>query len=98
MTGSEIEAGFKVIVGRPNLLVNIEKSITAKTDLEIADYIVGPMASAAIALNDEEKELGCAFWTLVQGQPPCRSIRGEYFVGWWLFLSVVKTLRKISVR
>jgi len=61
VTGSEIEAGFKVIVGRPNLLVNIEKSITAKTDLEIADYIVGPMASAAIALNDEEKELGCAF-------------------------------------
>lgn len=61
VTGSEIEAGFKLIVGRPNLLVNIEKSITAKTDLEIADYIVGPMASAAIALNDEEKELGCAF-------------------------------------
>lgn len=61
VTGSEVEAGFKLIVGRPNLLVNIEKSITAKTDLEIADYIVGPMASAAIALNDEEKELGCAF-------------------------------------
>ncbi|WP_298649319.1 cell division protein FtsA [uncultured Proteiniphilum sp.] len=61
VTGSEIEAGFKLIVGRPNLLVNIEKSITAKTDLEIVDYIVGPMVSAAIALNDEEKELGCAF-------------------------------------
>lgn len=61
VTGSEIEAGFKLIVGRPNLLVNIEKCITAKTDLEIADYIVGPMASATIALNDEEKELGCAF-------------------------------------
>lgn len=61
VTGSEIEAGFKLIVGRPNLLVNIEKSITAKTDLEIADYIVGPMASASIALNDEEKELGCVF-------------------------------------
>lgn len=61
VTGSEIEAGFKLIVGRPNLLVNIEKSITAKTDLEIADYIVGPLASASIALSDEEKELGCAF-------------------------------------
>lgn len=61
VTGSEIEAGFKLIVGRPNLLVNIEKSITAKTNLEIVDYIVGPMASASIALNDEEKELGCAF-------------------------------------
>ena len=61
VTGSEIEAGFNLIVGRPNLLVNIEKSITAKTDLQIADYIVGPIGSAAIALNDEEKELGCAF-------------------------------------
>lgn len=61
VTGAEIEAGFKLIVGRPNLLGNIEKSITAKTDLEIADYVVGPMASASIALNDEEKELGCAF-------------------------------------
>lgn len=61
VTGSEIEAGFKLIVGRPNLLVNIEKSITAKTDLEIVDYIVGPIASAMITLNEEEKELGCAF-------------------------------------
>ena len=61
VTGSQIEASFKVIVGRPNLLVNIKKSITAKTNLKIADYIVGPMASATIALNEEEKELGCAF-------------------------------------
>jgi cell division protein FtsA len=60
-TGSEIEAGFKLIVGRPNLLVNIEKSIAAKTAIQIVDYIVGPTVSAAIALNDEEKELGCAF-------------------------------------
>jgi cell division protein FtsA len=61
VTGSEIEAGFKLIVGRPNLLINIEKSITAKTEIKIVDYIVGPLVSAAIALNDEEKELGCAF-------------------------------------
>ncbi len=61
VTGSQIEASFKLIVGRPNLLVNIEKSITAKTGLKIADYIVGPIASASIALNEEEKELGCAF-------------------------------------
>lgn len=61
VTGTEIEAGFKLIVGRPNLLTNIEKCITAKTELQIADYVVGPMASAAIALNEEERELGCAF-------------------------------------
>lgn len=61
VTGSEIEAVFKLIVGRPNLYANIEKSIGAKTDIKIADYIVGPIASAAITLTDEEKELGCAF-------------------------------------
>ncbi len=61
VTGTQIEAGFELIVGRPNLMNNIEKSITAKTDLEIADYIVGPTAAAGIALTDEEKELGCLF-------------------------------------
>ncbi len=61
VTGSQIEAGFELIVGRPNLMTIIEKSITGKTTLEIADYIVGPTAAAEIALTDEEKELGCLF-------------------------------------
>ncbi len=61
VTCSQIEADFEVIVGRPNLGGNIEKSIKAKAELEIADYVVGALASAAIALNEEEKELGCAF-------------------------------------
>ena len=61
VTGTQIEAGFELIVGRPNLLTNIQKSISSKTELEIADYIVGATASAAMALNEEEKELGCGF-------------------------------------
>lgn len=61
VTGAQIEAGFELIVGRPNLLTNIQKSITSKTELKIADYIVGATASAEIALNEDEKELGCAF-------------------------------------
>lgn len=61
VTGSQIEAGFELIVGRPYLMNNIEKSIRAKTELEIAGYVVGPTAAAAIALTEEEKELGCAF-------------------------------------
>ena len=60
VTGSQIEAGFELIVGRPNLLVNIQKSIS-KTELKIVDYIVGATASAEIALTEEEKELGCAY-------------------------------------
>lgn len=58
---TQIEAEFELIVGRPSLLTNIEKSIEEKAQIELANYIVGPLASAAIALNDEEKELGCAF-------------------------------------
>lgn len=61
VTGSQIEAGYELIVGRPNLLSNIEKSIAAKTELRILDFIVGPIASAEITLSEEEKELGCAF-------------------------------------
>ncbi|MDD2327349.1 MAG: cell division protein FtsA [bacterium] len=61
VTGSQIEASFELIVGRPNLMNNIEKSIISKTGLEIAGYIVGPTVTANIALTDEEKELGCAF-------------------------------------
>ena len=61
VTGAQIEAGFELIVGRPNLLTNIQKSISSKTELKIADYIVGATASAEIALNEEEKELGCAY-------------------------------------
>jgi len=61
VTGAQIEAEYELIVGRSNLMSNIEKSIAAKTDLEIADYIVGPTAAAEISLNEEEKELGCVF-------------------------------------
>ena len=61
VAGSQIEAGYEIVVGRPNLLSNIEKSITSKTELRIQDFIVGPIASAAITLSEEEKELGFEF-------------------------------------
>ena len=61
VAGSEVEASFQIVVGRPNLLSNIEKSVTGKAKLPIADYIVGALASAAVTLNEEEKELGCVF-------------------------------------
>lgn len=61
VTCSQIEADFKLVVGRPNLSTNIKKSINEKAQLGIADYIIGPLASAAVALSDEDKELGCAY-------------------------------------
>lgn len=61
VTCSNVEADFQLIVGRPNLISNIEKSITERAQVEIAGYTVGALASAAVALTDDEKELGCAF-------------------------------------
>lgn len=61
VTATQIEANYQMIVGRPNITTNIEKSIIDKANLEIAGYVVGPLASAEISLNDNEKELGCAF-------------------------------------
>lgn len=60
VTGSTIEAAYKVVVGRPNLLPNI-KNVIEKNHLQIAGHIVSPLASAAIALDEQDKELGCAF-------------------------------------
>ena len=58
VTGSEVEASFQIVVGRPNLLSNIEKSVTGKAKLPIADYIVGALASAAVTLNEEKELVG----------------------------------------
>ena len=61
VTGSRIEACYQLIVGRPNLQTNIEKSVTGKAKLPVSSFIVGALASAEVALNEEDKELGCAF-------------------------------------
>lgn len=55
-----VEAVFRIIVGRPNLLSNIEKVIE-KSEVGMAGYIVSPIAAADIVLTDEDKNLGCAF-------------------------------------
>lgn len=61
VTTTQIEAHYQMIVGRPNIIINIDKSIKGKANQEIAGYVVGPLASAEISLNENEKELGCAF-------------------------------------
>ncbi|MPM59947.1 Cell division protein FtsA [bioreactor metagenome] len=61
VTCSVVEAEYQIVVGRPNLAFNIEKTIVDKGRLQIADFIVAPLAAAAITLTEEEKELGCAF-------------------------------------
>lgn len=55
-----IEAKFQLILGRPSLKICLKKSIEEKAKVEIADFFVSPIATAAGVLNDKEKELGCA--------------------------------------
>ncbi len=60
VTCERIEAVFRIVVGRPNLIKNIQKVIE-KSNVKIAGYIIGAISSADIVLTDEEKDLGCAF-------------------------------------
>lgn len=55
-----VEGRYRLIVGRPNIKNNLFKCFTEKNQLEIAGYIVGPIASGAIVLDEREKQDGCA--------------------------------------
>ncbi len=59
VTCSAIEANFKVIEGRPNLFT-ITKKTFQNAGIDIAGYMIGILATANIALTEDEKELGCA--------------------------------------
>ncbi len=74
---SLIEADFKAIVGRPNLFTNIKNAIEDKCDIEIVDFIVGPLATAAATLTDEEKELGCALIDFGAGTTSLSIYKGD---------------------
>lgn len=57
MCGSRLEADFHIITGRTSAAHNIEKSIE-KAGLKMVGLILEPLASAASALDPEEKEAG----------------------------------------
>lgn len=54
-----IEGRYRLIVGRPNIKSNLIKSITDKNQIEIAGFIVGPLATGAIVLEENDKQKGC---------------------------------------
>lgn len=55
-----VEGRYRLIVGRPNIKTNLVKSITEKNSLDIAGFIVGPVAAGAIVLDEADKQAGCA--------------------------------------
>lgn len=59
-TATTVEGRYRLIVGRPNMKTNLTRSITDKQQLEIAGFIVGPVAAGAIVLDEEDKQKGCA--------------------------------------
>lgn len=59
-TATVVEGRYRLIVGRPNIKSNLIRCITDKNQLDIAGFIVGPVAAGAIVLDEEDKQNGCA--------------------------------------
>lgn len=58
--GSTLEGHYRLVIGRPNIKTNLAKSITEKAQIEIAGYIVGPVAAGALVLDEHDRQAGCA--------------------------------------
>lgn len=59
-TATTIEGHYRLIIGRPNIKTNLIKSITEKAGIEIAGFIVGPVAAGALVLDEADRQAGCA--------------------------------------
>ena len=57
---TSVEGHYRLIVGRPNIKNNLQKAITEKCHIDIAGYIVGPVATAALILEEADRQAGCA--------------------------------------
>lgn len=57
--GEDIKATFDLIVCRRQIKKNITHTISGKTGLEIANFVVTPVAVSHLILKPEEKRLGC---------------------------------------
>lgn len=59
-TASVVEGQYRIVAGRANTKSNLIKCISDKNQLEIVGFIVGSVAAGAIALEESEKQAGCA--------------------------------------
>ncbi len=59
MSGIRLEANFHIITGQITASNNIYRCVE-RTDLQVADMMLEPIASAAAVLSEEEKEAGIA--------------------------------------
>lgn len=59
-TASTIEGHYRLVIGRPNIKNNLIKSLTEKAQIDIAGFIVGPAATGALILDEQDRQNGCA--------------------------------------
>lgn len=59
MSGNRIEANFHIVTGQITAAKNIQRCVES-ANLQVADMILEPLASAQATLSDEEKEAGIA--------------------------------------
>lgn len=59
--GNRIEGIFDLIVCRPSLTRNINRTLPEKLGIRVEGFVATALASANMILSDEEKRLGCMF-------------------------------------
>lgn len=57
---STIEGNYRLIIGRPNIRASLIKAIADKAKIQIAGFIVGPVAEGALVLDEHDRQMGCA--------------------------------------
>ncbi|MCL2649491.1 MAG: cell division protein FtsA [Candidatus Azobacteroides sp.] len=57
---NKIEARFQLVLGNPSIKSKLKTCITEKNNIEIAGYLIGPIATARAILTESEKISGCA--------------------------------------
>lgn len=59
-TASTVEGRYRLVIGRPNIKNNLAKSVSEKAQIDIAGFIVGPVAAGALVLEEADRQAGCA--------------------------------------
>lgn len=57
---SVIEMKCLLVIGRPNIKHNLSKAITDKNHIDIAGFVVGPVAAGALVVEEADRMGGCA--------------------------------------
>lgn len=57
---TSIEGRYRLVIGRPNIKNNLTRSLIDKAQIDIAGFLVGPVAAGALVLEEADRQAGCA--------------------------------------